>query len=78
MRCTNTGVTASMDSFGRVTRWLPPFQELFASKQIKIPNHGTETFYTRHGEIFSIGCAILSAFAIILHSLLLLRRDKVS
>ncbi len=78
IRCTNTGVTASMDSFGRVTRWLPPFQELFASKQIKIPNHGTETFYTRHGEIFSIGCAILSAFVIILRSLLLLRRDKVS
>ena len=76
IRCTNTGVTASVDSVGRVEKWLPTFQKGFASKQIKIPNHGEQTFYTLHGEIFSIACAIISAAAILLHTLLLRRRNK--
>ncbi len=57
VRCTNTGVTASVDIHGRVDRWLEPFTQGAATRQLKIPNKPRETFYTRHGEIFSIVCA---------------------
>ena len=59
VRCTNNGVTASVDSFGRVDRWLEPFTEGIATRQIKIPLVLTETFYTRHGEVFCVVCAAL-------------------
>ena len=62
VRCTNNGVTASVDSFGRVDRWLEPFTEGIATRQIKIPLMLPETFYTRHGEVFSVTCAVF-AFA---------------
>lgn len=74
IRCTNTGVTASVDAVGHVEKWLAPFQKGFASKQIKIATHGEITFYTRHGEIFSIGCAIISAVTIFLRTLLIRRK----
>lgn len=78
IRCTNTGVTASVDAVGRVEKWLGPFQKGFTSKHIRIPNHGTVTFYTRHGEVFSIICAIISIAAILLRTLLLRRRTKTA
>ncbi len=68
VRCTNTGVTASVDIHGRVDRWLEPFTQGAATRQLKIPNKPPETFYTRHGEIFSIACAatvVLGSLAIL-------------
>ena len=59
VRCTNNGITASVDSFGRVDRWLEPFTEGVAVRQIKVPLVLPETFYTRHGELFSVVCAVL-------------------
>jgi len=57
VRCTNNGITASVDSFGRVDHWLEPFSENFAKREIRIPLALPETFYTRHGEVFSVACA---------------------
>jgi apolipoprotein N-acyltransferase len=61
VRCTNNGITASVDSFGRVDRWLEPFTDKFAMREMRIPLVMPETFYTRHGEVFSIACAIVVA-----------------
>jgi apolipoprotein N-acyltransferase len=84
-RCTNTGITAAVDAFGKAERWrgdekkwTAPFQESCATGVVKVPTHGEITFYTRHGEIFSIGCAIISAATIFLRTLLLRRRNKAS
>ena len=66
VRCTNTGVTASVDRFGRVDRWgLEPFTKGWATRQITVPSHVAATFYTRHGDIFSIACAVMAAAAIL-------------
>jgi len=59
VRCTNTGVTASVDSYGRVERWLEKFTQGAATREITVPEMTGTTFYTRHGEVFSIGCACL-------------------
>ncbi len=59
VRCTNNGITASVDSFGRVDRWLEKFTQGAATRLITVPETTTTTFYTRHGEVFSIACACL-------------------
>jgi apolipoprotein N-acyltransferase len=63
VRCTNNGVTASVDSFGRVERWLEKFTEGAATRLITVPEATGTTFYTRHGEVFSIACACLVGLA---------------
>lgn len=78
VRCTNTGVTASVDSFGRVDRWLEPFTRGAATRQLKIPSNPPETFFTRHGEIFSIACAALSALCAALTLIFRARKRRAS
>ena len=63
VRCTNNGITASVDSFGRVDRWLEPFTEGVVMRQINVPLALPETFYTRHGEVFCVVCAALVTLA---------------
>ncbi|MEO6787428.1 MAG: apolipoprotein N-acyltransferase [Chthoniobacteraceae bacterium] len=65
VRCTNNGITASVDSFGRVDRWLEPFTQGAATRQMMILRTPPETFYTRYGEVFSIGCAAFAGLAIV-------------
>ena len=74
LRCTNTGVTASVDSFGRADKWLEPFSMGAASRQIKVPSQMAGTFYTRHGDIFSIVCAAVAGGAILISFVLRRRR----
>lgn len=78
VRCTNTGVTASVDSFGRVDRWLEPFTRGAATRQLKVPSSPPETFYTRHGEIFSKACAGLIAVCAILTLIFRTRKRRPS
>lgn len=59
VRCTNTGVTAFVDAFGRVERWMEPFTQGAATREIVVPEPAGTTFYTRNGEVFSAGCAML-------------------
>ncbi len=63
VRCTNNGITASVDSFGRVDRWLEPFTQGAATRRIMVSQSPPETFYTRHGAVFAVGCTVLVALA---------------
>ena len=53
IRCGNTGVTCAVDAYGRVDRWLRPFQQGFAARDVHVPTAGPLTFYTRHGDWLS-------------------------
>jgi apolipoprotein N-acyltransferase len=68
VRCANTGVTCSVDPFGRVDRWLKPFEQGFAARQIPIPDTLDTTFYTRHGDLFSIACAAAACGCLLLRA----------
>ena len=63
VRCANTGVTAFIDSNGRVTQILrePKTGSVFAagvlSGVVQVPASPVLTFYTQHGEVFSAACA---------------------
>lgn len=60
VRGTNTGVTASIDIFGRPSEWLKPHVAGFASRTISVPYSPPVTFYTKHGELFSKLCTALT------------------
>ena len=60
VRCANTGVTCSIDRNGRLDRWLQPFQQGFAVRQLNVPAHPALTFYTRHGEWLAHLAAVLT------------------
>jgi apolipoprotein N-acyltransferase len=64
LRDTNTGVTASIDPYGRIVQSLPrkTRAELAASYALE---SGT-SFYTRHGDWLAYGCAIISIGAMYL------------
>ncbi len=64
VRSTNTGITASVDPYGRVDRWIEPFSMGIAVRQLSVPLRTTETFYTRHGEVFSVACAALTVLSL--------------
>jgi apolipoprotein N-acyltransferase len=61
LRSTNTGVTAVIDPYGRVTASVP--------RHIRTALHagfGYEhdiTFYTAHGDLFAYLCALITALA---------------
>lgn len=68
LRAANTGVTAVIDPLGRVIEQLDDngntFIEGFMTATIDVPERGGLTFYTRHGELFSMIClfgALLAA-----------------
>jgi len=66
VRSTNTGVTAYVDQFGRVERWIDPFSTGIAARQLTVPLRTAQTFYTRNGDVFSVACATLAALSIII------------
>ena len=63
VRSTNTGVTASIDPYGRLVARLP--------RNVRTPLEApyglvsSTTFYTRHGDWFAYLCAIISAVALL-------------
>jgi apolipoprotein N-acyltransferase len=58
LRDTNTGITASVDPFGRVVIAAPRNQR--TSLQVMYGHETETTFYTRNGDWFPILCAIIS------------------
>ena len=58
LRDTNTGVTASIDPYGRVVSSLP--RKVRAALQAPYALTNVTTFYTRHGDWFAYLCAIIS------------------
>lgn len=58
LRATNTGVTAAIDPFGRVTEAAP--RHVRTSIQVRFGYEHDLTFYTRYGDIFAYLCALVS------------------
>jgi len=64
LRDTNTGVTAAIDPYGRITRTIPR-----KVRTSLIANYGLvndTTFYTRHGDWLAYACAIISLAALVI------------
>jgi apolipoprotein N-acyltransferase len=59
LRVTNTGITAFISANGRMLDHTDGFQETARTWTISKSGNGT-TFYTRHGDLFAYGCALIS------------------
>lgn len=58
LRATNTGVTASIDPFGRVVSAAP--RHIRTSLQVGFDYEHDVTFYAAHGDLFAYFCALLT------------------
>ena len=72
LRTTNTGVTASIDPYGRVVASLPRKERSALSAPYALLSR--TTFYTRHGDWFAYLCAIIGGAALVM-PLVFPRRD---
>lgn len=59
LRSTNTGVTAAINPYGRVTEAAP--RHIRTSVQVRFGYEHDMTFYTRYGDIFAYLCALITA-----------------
>jgi apolipoprotein N-acyltransferase len=57
-RAANTGISAFVDPVGRLLDQTPLFEEAIRSRALPLMNH--KSFYARHGDIFAIGCVLMS------------------
>jgi apolipoprotein N-acyltransferase len=57
-RAANTGISAYVDPVGRLLDRTPLFEEAMRCRTL--PMMSQQTFYARHGDIFAIGCVIIS------------------
>ncbi len=67
LRDTNTGVTAVIDPYGRITAKAPRWQRTALQGAYDLEE--TTTFYTRHGDWFAILCAIIAVAGLVLRYL---------
>jgi apolipoprotein N-acyltransferase len=59
LRVTNSGITAYISADGAVSDTTPPFQEAVRTWTInRTATRGT--FYSRHGDVFAYGCALIT------------------
>ena len=73
LRDTNTGVTATIDPFGRVVATIPRKIRTALDASYALTN--VTTFYTRHGDWFAYLCAIISIGAVLFHFLFRARTE---
>ncbi|MDX2227846.1 MAG: apolipoprotein N-acyltransferase [Verrucomicrobiae bacterium] len=59
IRSANTGWSALVDSTGRVREEMTPFVEGFALMKVGLPAVPASTFYSRHGDVFVLFCALI-------------------
>jgi len=62
LRATNTGITASIDPAGRVVLAAP--RHVRTSIQVGFNYENKLTFYTKHGDLFAYGCALVTLLAL--------------
>ncbi len=62
LRDTNTGITAVIDPYGRVVNRAP--RDVRTSVDVGYDLVSQTTFYTRHGDWFAYGCAIITLIAV--------------
>jgi apolipoprotein N-acyltransferase len=63
LRATNTGITAAVDPYGRVTATLP--RHIRSSIDVRFAYRNSLTFYTRHGDWFPWLCAVVTALLVL-------------
>jgi len=63
LRATNTGITVSIDPYGRVVARAP--RDVRTRLEAPFGLESGTTFYTRHGDWFAWGCAIISLLAFV-------------
>ncbi len=63
LRDTNTGITGVIDPYGRLIDRAP--REVRTSLDVGYDLVSATTFYTRHGDWFAYGCAIITIIAIV-------------
>jgi apolipoprotein N-acyltransferase len=73
LRDTNTGVTASIDPYGRVVASIP--RKIRSALDAPYALTNVTTFYTRQGDWFAYLCAIISAAGLLLHLLFRARTE---
>ena len=82
VRCANNGVTAFVDTEGRVTQLLrmadgTVFGPGVLAGEVTVPLHPGLTFYTRHGDVFSVVCTDIAGLAALLVAWLRLRHAEL-
>jgi apolipoprotein N-acyltransferase len=75
LRDTNTGVTAAIDPYGRITESAPRHE--FTSLAVRYGFNDDLTFYTRFGDVFALVCGILSIATLARATRLLIERRQV-
>lgn len=63
IRATNSGQSAEIDAVGNVHDLTPMFQTATRTWQVRTAGEASAdavTFYTRYGDVFAIGCAVLT------------------
>ena len=63
LRATNTGITSSIDPYGRVVASAP--RNIRATLDAPYAFAAGTTFYTRHGDWFAYLCAIICVLALL-------------
>jgi len=63
LRGTNTGITGSIDPYGRVVTRAPRHQRI--ALDAPYAYRSDTTFYTRHGDLFAYLCAIMTIVAVL-------------
>jgi len=63
LRATNNGVTALIDPYGRVEKQTAPYQ--MVALPVDFSYRQSQTFYTRHGDLFAWLCTALAATALL-------------
>jgi apolipoprotein N-acyltransferase len=76
LRDTNTGVTASIDPFGRVVATVP--RKTRTALLAPYALSSVTTFYTRHGDWFAYLCAIISTLALVARLLFRTKAERTS
>jgi apolipoprotein N-acyltransferase len=76
LRDTNTGVTASIDPYGRVVSSIP--RKVRAALDARYALTNVTTFYTRHGDWFAYPCAIISLAGLLANFWFLIRTKSPS
>ncbi len=72
LRATNTGITTAIDPYGRVVARAPRNQRTTLEAPYALINE--TTFYTRHGDWFGYGCAIISVVGLLVRLHIRIRR----
>jgi apolipoprotein N-acyltransferase len=57
-RAANTGISGFVDPVGRLLDQTPLFEEAIRTRTLPMMNHGS--FYARHGDVFAVGCLLVS------------------